>query len=180
MHHRWLFGALRIENPPARKVLRLKAQRRLQIDKTRSLYSTIASGGTFLPRTDSTSKRSNPTSTPEPEPQPNWLTAVRAAEAKKASEIKVLDLTAVTTFTDYFVICNGSNSKQLQAITDEIALRLKKQGERPTSIEGYDQGEWILSDYSDLIVHVFSEKARQFYDLDRLWREGKVVTVPPE
>jgi ribosome-associated protein len=57
---------------------------------------------------------------------------------------------------------------------------LKKQGERPTSIEGYDQGEWVLSDYSDLIVHVFSEKARQFYDLDRLWREGKVVPIPPE
>lgn len=105
---------------------------------------------------------------------------MRAAESKKASEIKVLDLTAITSFTDYFVLCNGSNSKQMQAITDEIALRLKKQGERPTSVEGYDQGEWILSDYSDLIVHVFSEKARQFYDLDRLWREGKVVEIPPE
>ncbi|MDE3198395.1 MAG: ribosome silencing factor [Acidobacteriota bacterium] len=111
---------------------------------------------------------------------PNWLTAVRAAESKKATDIKVLDLTGITSFTDYFVLCNGSNAKQMQAITDEIALRLRKQGERPISIEGYDQGEWILSDYSDLIVHVFSEKARQFYDLDRLWREGKVVPVPAE
>jgi ribosome-associated protein len=68
----------------------------------------------------------------------------------------------------------------MQAITDEIALQLKKQGDRPTSIEGYEQGDWILSDYSDLIVHVFSEKARQFYDLDRLWREGKVVEIPAE
>jgi ribosome-associated protein len=66
----------------------------------------------------------------------------------------------------------------MQAITDEIALQLKKIGERATSIEGYEQGEWVLSDYSDLIVHVFSEKARGFYDLDRLWRQGKVVEIP--
>ena len=68
----------------------------------------------------------------------------------------------------------------MQAITDEIALLLKSQGERVNSIEGYDQGEWILSDYSDLIVHVFSEKARQFYDLDRLWRQGKTIEIPPD
>jgi len=86
----------------------------------------------------------------------------------------------VTTFTDFFVICNGSNPKQMQAITDEIELQLKSRGERVQSIEGYDQGEWILSDYSDLIVHVFSEKARQFYDLDRLWRQGKILEARPE
>jgi ribosome-associated protein len=112
--------------------------------------------------------------------EPNWLTAVRAAESKKATDIKVLDLTGITTFTDYFVLCNGANAKQMQAITDEVQLRLKKHGERATSIEGYDQGEWILSDYSDLIVHVFSEKARGFYDLDRLWRQGTTVMIPPE
>jgi ribosome-associated protein len=78
------------------------------------------------------------------------------------------------------VICNGSNAKQMQAITDEIALRLKNRGERANSIEGYDQAEWILSDFSDLIVHVFSEKARAFYDLDRLWRQGKIVEVAAE
>ncbi len=78
------------------------------------------------------------------------------------------------------MICNGSNPKQMQAITDEIALRLKNRGERANSIEGYDQAEWILSDFSDLIVHVFSEKARAFYDLDRLWRQGKIVQVAAE
>ena len=78
------------------------------------------------------------------------------------------------------MICNGANTKQMQAITDEIALQLKKIGERATSVEGYEAGEWALSDYSDLIVHVFSEKARAFYDLDRLWRQGKVVELPPE
>ena len=112
--------------------------------------------------------------------EPGWLFAVRAAESKKATNIKVLDLTVVTTFTDYFLICSAANSRQMQAISDEIALRMKRHGEPVISIEGYDQGEWILSDYSDLIVHVFSEKARGFYDLDRLWREAKVITIPPE
>ena len=106
--------------------------------------------------------------------------AVRAAQSKKATEIRVLDLTEVTTFTDFFLICNGANPRQLQAITDEIALQLKKIGERPSNIEGYDGGEWVLSDYSDLIVHVFSEKARAFYDLDRLWRQGKTVEIQAE
>ena len=106
--------------------------------------------------------------------------AVRAAQSKKATEIKVLDLTEVTTFTDFFLICNGANARQLQAITDEIAFQLKKMGERPSNIEGYDGGEWVLSDYSDLIVHVFSEKARGFYDLDRLWRQGKSVEIQAE
>lgn len=78
------------------------------------------------------------------------------------------------------MLCNGANAKQMQAITDEIALQFKARGERPVSIEGYEQGEWVLSDYSDLIVHVFSEKARRFYDLDRLWRQGRIVEVPAE
>ncbi len=68
----------------------------------------------------------------------------------------------------------------MQAITDEIAVQLKKIGERPISVEGYEAGEWVLSDYSDLIVHVFSEKARGFYDLDRLWRQGKVLELPAD
>ena len=68
----------------------------------------------------------------------------------------------------------------MQTITDEIALRMKRRGEAVTSIEGYEGGEWILSDYSDIIVHVFSEKARSFYDLDRLWRQAKIVEIPAE
>lgn len=111
---------------------------------------------------------------------PGWLRAVRAAESKKATDIKVLDLTGVTTFTDKFVLCTASNIRQMQAITDEIALQLKRAGEPAVGIEGYEQGEWILSDYSDFIVHVFSEKGRAFYDLDRLWREAKSVEVPAE
>jgi ribosome-associated protein len=147
-------------------------------------------GGRFLSKSETTinkrpsidpvSEHEVPENELSEQEEPAWLTAVRAAESKKATEIKVLDLTGITTFTDYFVLCNGANSKQMQAITDEIQLRLKKRGERATSIEGYDQGEWILSDYSDLIVHVFSDKARGFYDLDRLWRQGTTVMIPPE
>jgi ribosome-associated protein len=105
---------------------------------------------------------------------------VRAAQEKQATDIKILDLTGVTTFTDYFVICSGSNTKQNQAITDEIETQLRARGERPHSIEGYDQGEWVLSDYTDFLVHVFTPKSREYYSLDRLWREAKDVPVPAD
>jgi ribosome-associated protein len=107
--------------------------------------------------------------------------AVRAAESKKAVDIRVLDLTAITAFADYFVICTGANSRQVQAIGDEVNLQVKKQsGELPLSVEGYTQAEWLLADYGDLLVHVFSPKARQYYDLERLWRSAKIVEIPPE
>jgi ribosome-associated protein len=109
-----------------------------------------------------------------------WLLAVRAAESKKATDIRVLDLTGITSFTDYFIICTGSNPKQIQAIADEIGLTLKEYGELPHSLEGYTQAEWILADYGDFLVHVFSEKARSYYDLERLWRNAKDVPIPPE
>lgn len=112
---------------------------------------------------------------------PTWLIAVRAAESKKALDLKVLDLTGITSFADTFVICTGSNSRQVQAIADEIGLQLKEQaGERPISLEGYNQAEWILADYGDLLVHIFSPKAREYYDLERLWRTARVVEIPPE
>ena len=109
-----------------------------------------------------------------------WLAAVRAAESKKATDIKVLDLTGITSFTDYFVMCTGANSRQIQAIADEIGLRLKERGELPGGLEGYEQGEWILIDYGDFLVHVFSTKAREYYSLERLWREAKTVEIPAE
>ncbi len=107
-----------------------------------------------------------------------WLAAVRAAESKKAADIRVLDLREVTSFTDYFVIMTGANSRQIQAISDEIALELKKQGASPISLEGYQNAEWVLADYGDFIVHVFSARAREYYDLERLWRQAKVVGIP--
>jgi ribosome-associated protein len=107
---------------------------------------------------------------------PQWLTAVRAAESKQARDIRVLDLRGVTSFADYFVICSGTNARQIQAICDEVARQLKKEGELPISLEGYQNAEWILADYGDFLVHIFSEKARDYYELERLWRDAKTLT----
>ena len=106
---------------------------------------------------------------------------MRACEEKQATDIRVLDLTGITSFADFFVICTGGNSKQIQAIGDEVNLQMKhKAGEMPKSVEGYDQAEWLLADYGDLLVHVFSPKAREYYDLERLWRSARLVEVPAE
>lgn len=111
---------------------------------------------------------------------PSWLIAARAAEAKKATDVKVLDLTGITSFADYFVIVTGANQRQIQAIADEVGLQLKKAGEMPISVEGYSQAEWVLLDYADLLVHIFSTKAREYYDLERLWRNARTVELPAE
>jgi ribosome-associated protein len=112
---------------------------------------------------------------------PSWLVAVRAAEEKQATDIRVLDLTGITSFADYFVICTGGNQRQVQAISDEVNLRMKRQlGELPINVEGYTQAEWVLADYGDMLVHIFSPKAREYYDLERLWRGAKLVEIPEE
>jgi len=106
---------------------------------------------------------------------------VRAAESKKATDIRILDLTGITSFADFFVICSGGNQRQVQAISDEVGLQLKQQAsELPLSVEGYNQAEWVLADYGDLLVHVFSLKAREYYGLERLWRSAKTVEIPAE
>jgi len=112
------------------------------------------------------------------EPLPAWLVAVRAAEAKKAVDLTVLDLREVTSFTDYFVICTGANPRQIQAIADDILLRLKQRGEHALNTEGYESAEWVLIDYGDFVVHVFSERARAYYELERLWRHARTVRIP--
>ncbi len=122
------------------------------------------------------------TETPEPPTQtPTWLLAVRAAESKKATDVKILDLTGITSFADYFVICTGANQRQIQAIADEVRMQLKENaGELPTSVEGYNQAEWVLADYGDLLVHIFSPKAREYYGLERLWRNARNIEIPAE
>jgi len=124
--------------------------------------------------------KANPTGPQEiRDPIPTWLIAVRAAESKKATDIKVLDLTGITSFADYFVICTGANQRQIQAISDEVSVQLKQQAsELPISLEGYTQADWILADYGDLLIHIFSPKAREYYDLERLWRSAKTVAIP--
>ena len=100
--------------------------------------------------------------------------AIQACLDKKAEELSILEMEKGSgAFTDYFVLCSGTNPRQVQAIADEVELRLKTAGVRPAHVEGYKQGEWILVDYVDFVVHVFSERARKFYDLERLWKTAK-------
>ena len=100
--------------------------------------------------------------------------AIAACEEKKAADISILELEKNSgAFTDYFVICSGTNPRQIQAISDEVEDRLKKAGLRPAHVEGYKQAEWVLIDYVDFVVHIFTEKARQYYDLERLWKSAK-------
>ena len=106
--------------------------------------------------------------------------ALHAASEKKAIEPVVLDLREIASFTDFFVIVSGANERQVQAISDEVYETLKKSGHAAARVEGYKTAEWILLDYGDFVVHVFEQKARKFYDLERLWRESKRIEVPPE
>ena len=100
--------------------------------------------------------------------------AISACQEKKAEALTILELEKGSgAFTDYFVICSGTNPRQIQAISDEVEERLEKAGQRPTHIEGYKQAEWVLLDYVDFVVHVFSQKARKFYALERLWKSAK-------
>ena len=100
--------------------------------------------------------------------------AIHACQEKKAEEITVLQMEKGSgAFTDYFVMCSGTNPRQVQAISDEVEERLEKAGQHPTHIEGYKQAEWVLLNYVDFVVHVFSEKARRYYDLERLWKSAK-------
>jgi len=124
---------------------------------------------------------SHPLTLPENDSEiPHWKVAIQAAESRKAMDIRVLDLQGVTTFTDYFLICSVTNPRQGQAVCDEIGRQLRDLNDRPISLEGYDAAEWILMDYGDFIVHIFSVTARSYYDLERLWRHAKVLDLSSE
>lgn len=102
--------------------------------------------------------------------------AVKACQEKKAEDITVLQLDEQASgFTDYFVVCSGGNPRQVQAISDEIDKNLSAGGVEPKHIEGYNQADWVLMDYVDFVVHIFSENARKFYDLERLWKTAKRI-----
>jgi ribosome-associated protein len=103
--------------------------------------------------------------------------AVEAATDKKALNLAVLELKDAAAFTDFFLICTGTSSRQMQAICDEIERRLSLDGLRPLHREGYNHAEWILLDYVDFVVHIFSERSRAFYDLERLWRNARRVSA---
>jgi ribosome-associated protein len=101
--------------------------------------------------------------------------AVDAASDKKASDVLLLDIREVTTFADYFVICNGSNRRQIQAIADAVDEQLTTQGARLSHREGDGETGWILLDFGDVIIHVLGPKEREYYDLERLWSEAKTI-----
>ncbi len=105
--------------------------------------------------------------------------AIHCADEKKAMRMTVLDLRNIASFTEFFIIADGANQRQVQAISDEINERLKKElKRRPVRIEGYRSAEWVLLDYGDFIVHLFEKNARDFYDLERLWRDAGQVELP--
>jgi ribosome-associated protein len=103
---------------------------------------------------------------------------VRAAEDKKAHDLLVLDLRKAAGFTDYFVICSGTNPRQIRAIADAVLERLAVDGAKPAHVEGYDRSEWVLLDYFDFIVHIFGPETRAFYRLERLWGSAERIEVP--
>lgn len=104
--------------------------------------------------------------------------AIDAAQGRKATDVIVLDLRKTAAFTDYFLICTGANARQVHAIADAVEEALKAKKIRPTHVEGYQRAEWILLDYFDFVVHVFSTHARQFYGLERLWGEATRLEIP--
>lgn len=107
--------------------------------------------------------------------------ALHSASEKKAFNIVALDLREIVSFTEIFIIASGANQRQVQAIADEITEQLKKQLKaKAVRVEGYNSAEWILLDYGDFIVHIFDKDARDFYDLERLWRDAKKVELPEE
>ena len=103
--------------------------------------------------------------------------AIAALEDKKAHDVRVIDIAGVSVIADYFVIASGSNTNQVQAMADSVREALGRAGHEPRQVEGYGSANWILMDYNDIIVHIFSDESRTFYDLERIWRDGKEVSV---
>ena len=106
------------------------------------------------------------------------LLALNAADDKKAVDLALLDLRAAAGFTDFFVICSGTNTRQIRAIADGVMDALAAKGIKPAHIEGYDRSEWVLIDYFDFVVHVFAPETRMFYSLERLWGSAERVELP--
>ena len=102
--------------------------------------------------------------------------AVKALEEKKAIDIKIIDIAHISTLADYFIIASGSNRSQVQAMADAVDESLGKRGIHAKSTEGYQNANWILLDYGDIVVHLFDEENRLFYDLERIWIDGKLIS----
>ena len=103
--------------------------------------------------------------------------AFQAMEEKKAHDIRIIRISKISVLADYFLIASGSNKNQVQAMVDNVQEELHKAGYTPKQIEGYNTANWILLDYGDIIIHVFDEENRLFYDLERIWRDGSVISA---
>ncbi|MCM1159296.1 MAG: ribosome silencing factor [Bacteroidales bacterium] len=101
--------------------------------------------------------------------------AIAGLEDKKAEDIKIIDISEVSVLADYFIIANGRNRNQIQAMADSVEEKLHEEGIHPKQIEGYQTANWILMDFSDVIVHIFNEEDRLFYNLEKIWLDGKVI-----
>lgn len=124
-------------------------------------------------------KRKAPSPPPSEPPNDAWLACVRAADGKKATAVRALDLRGgESSFTDFLVICSVGNQKQAQAVADEVERAMKLRGDPPLAVEGYANAEWILVDFGDLVVNIFTERARAYYDLERLFRDAHTLTIP--
>ncbi|MBA3334338.1 MAG: ribosome silencing factor [Acidobacteria bacterium] len=134
-----------------------------------------------LQREDSETFLEAETVTPFEELDENVKLALHCASDKKAFNMVAIDLREIASFTEFFIIASGANQRQVQAIADEITEQLREQlKSRVVRVEGYQTGEWVLLDYGDFVVHIFEAKAREFYDLERLWRDAKKVEIPKE
>jgi ribosome-associated protein len=120
-----------------------------------------------------TDKRRKPVRLPE-----QVVHALDAADDRKATDLVVLDLRKAAGFTDFFVLCSGSNARQIRAIADSVMAALADEGVKPSHVEGYDRSEWVLLDYFDFIVHVFQPETRLFYGLERLWGSAERIEIP--
>ena len=101
--------------------------------------------------------------------------AISALEDKKAEDVRVIDIGDVSVLADYFIIANGNNRTQVQAMADEVEQRLGRAGAEPKQIEGYQTGNWVLLDFGDVIIHIFDAPNRLFYDLERIWKDGRQI-----
>jgi ribosome-associated protein len=126
-----------------------------------------------------TSSQSDAASSHDPS-QDKALECARAAIDKKAENLKVLNLTDLSGFTDYFLICSGMSDRQVQAIADSIEASMANQGHDLVSVEGYGEGRWVLMDFGDVVVHVFLDALREYYDLENLWADAPRVKIPSE
>lgn len=107
----------------------------------------------------------------------NLKIVIDALEDKKAENIRIIDISEISVVADYFVITNGSNRSQIQALSDNVEEQLAAENVYPKNIEGYNTANWILMDYRDILVHIFDTESRDFYDLEHMWRDGKHVDI---